>query len=337
MQRIVYSSRGGLEVVNIVEGTVPSPQRGEILIEVHRAGINFADLMMRQGLYGGAPDFPFTPGYEVAGVVRELGADVTEHVVRDRVVALTNFGGYAEQVVINADRAWSLPDHISFDTGAAMPVTYLTAHHILLHLGNFQPGDTILVHHAAGGVGTATAQLGKTFGAGAIYGTSSDSKANFIRSHGMIHISRSRDFVKIVKDEIGGVHHALDPVGGKHMMQSYRALRSGGRLYVFGASSAVSGQKRSLWSALRMWYSTPRFDALRMMKSNKSVFGVHIGMWEDEAIMHNQMVTLAKMLAEQTINPVIDSVFRFEETAAAQKHIHDRRNCGKVLLDFSPR
>lgn len=336
MRRVVYTRRGGLEAIGIVEEDEPIPGKGQIRIEVHRAGINFADLMMRQGLYGAAPDFPFTPGYEVSGIVSELGQGVTAHAVGDRVVAMTGFGGYAEQVVTDSDRVWALPEHISFDAGAAMPVTYLTAYHMLVHLGNFQPGDSILVHHAAGGVGTATAQLGKALKAGAIYGTASDGKADFVREHGMIHISRSQDFVQIVKDEVGGVHHALDPVGGKHLMDSYRALRSGGRLYVFGASSAVSGEKRSLWAALKMWRTMPRFDPLRMMNSNKAVFGVHMGMWKDEAVMRAQMEALATMLSIGVIDPIVDSVYRFEQVADAQKHIHDRGNRGKVLLDFSP-
>ena len=337
MKRVVYARRGGLEAIEIIEDEVPNPSAGQVLIEVHRAGINFADLMMRQGLYGGAPDFPFTPGYEISGIVRELGPEVTSLAIGDRVVAFTGFGGYAEQVVVDVERVWPLPEDVSFDAAAAMPVTYLTAHHMLVHLGNFKPGDTILVHHAAGGVGTATAQLAKALDAGAVYGTASANKADFVGRHGMIHIPRGEDFVNRIKKEVGGVHHALDPVGGKHVMDSYRALRNGGRLYVFGASSAVNGPKRSMWTAFKMWRSTPQFNPLKMMNSNKSVFGVHMGQWKDEDVIREQMVSLSKMLELGLIDPVIDSVYRFEDVAKAQKHIHDRGNRGKVLLDFSPK
>ncbi|MEE2758364.1 MAG: zinc-binding dehydrogenase [Candidatus Thermoplasmatota archaeon] len=336
MKRIVYAKRGGLEAIEIIDEENPVPNKNEILIRVHRAGINFADLMMRQGLYGAAPDFPFTPGYEVSGIVLEIGSDVDSHTVGDRVVALTGFGGYAEQVVVSHERAWKLPDSVSFDAAAAMPVTYLTSHHMLVHLGNFREGDSVLVHHAAGGVGTATAQIVKALNGGVIYGTSSPEKAEFVEKQGMIHIPRGDDFVKRIKSEIGGVHHALDPVGGKHVMESYKALKNGGRLYVFGASSAVKGTKRSLWTAIKMWRTTPRFDPIRMMNSNKSVFGIHMGMWEDENIAREQMLALAKMLEQGLIDPVIDSVYRFEDVADAQQHIHDRGNRGKVLLDFSP-
>lgn len=337
MKRIVYSKRGGLEAIEIIDEKSPEPGKDEVMIEVHRAGINFADLMMRQGLYGAAPDFPFTPGYEVSGVIRAIGSDVERHNVGDRVVALTGFGGYAEQVVVSGERAWTLPDNVSFDAAAAMPVTYLTAHHMLVHLGNFREGDSVLVHHAAGGVGTATAQIVKALNGGRIYGTASAEKANFVKKMGMIHIPRGENFVQRIKAESDGVHHALDPVGGKHVMESYKALRNGGRLYVFGASSAVKGPKRSLWTAIKMWRTTPRFDPIRMMNSNKSVYGVHMGMWKDEEIAREQMVALASMLEKGQIDPVIDSVYRFEDVAKAQQHIHNRGNRGKVLLDFSPR
>ncbi|MDP6888850.1 MAG: zinc-binding dehydrogenase [Candidatus Thalassarchaeaceae archaeon] len=337
MKRVVYRKKGGLDAIDIIEEDAPVPSAQQVAVEVHRAGINFADLMMRQGLYGAAPDFPFTPGYEISGVVRELGGGVSDFAIGDRVVALTGFGGYAEQVVVDANRVWPLPDNVSFDAAAAMPVTYLTAHHMLVYLGNFKPGDTILVHHAAGGVGTATAQLAKALEAGKVYGTASANKSAFVEEQGMIHIPRGEDFVKRIKHEIGGVHHALDPVGGKNVMDSYKALRNGGRLYVFGASSAVKGPKRSLLKALNMWRTTPKFDPIRMMNSNKSVFGVHMGMWKDEEVVKQQMVSLAKMLENGLIDPVIDSIYRFEQVAEAQKHIHNRGNRGKVLLDFSPK
>ena len=337
MKRIVYTKRGGLEAIEIIDEKSPEPGNNEVMIEVHRAGINFADLMMRQGLYGAAPDFPFTPGYEVSGVIRAIGSDVERHNVGDRVVALTGFGGYAEQVVVSEERAWTLPDNVSFDAAAAMPVTYLTAHHMLVHLGNFREGDSVLVHHAAGGVGTATAQIVKALKGGRIYGTASVEKADFVEEMGMIHIPRGEDFVQLIKGESDGVHHALDPVGGKHVMESYKALRNGGRLYVFGASSAVKGPKRSLWTAIKMWRTTPRFDPIRMMNSNKSVYGVHMGMWKDEEIAREQMIALASMLEKGQIDPVIDSVYRFEDVAKAQQYIHNRGNRGKVLLDFSPR
>ncbi|MBO58445.1 MAG: alcohol dehydrogenase [Euryarchaeota archaeon] len=339
MRRIVYTKKGGLDSIDIIEDKTPKLSPNEVLIQVHRAGINFADLMMRQGLYGAAPNFPFTPGYEIAGVIIGLGKDVSKFSEGDRVVSLCGFGGYSEQIAVSDDRTFLLPDEVSFDTAAAMPVTYATAYHMLKHLGNFQKGDSILVHHAAGGVGTAAAQIGRHLGASKIIGTSSAEKSDFVREMGMIHVDREKeDFVLVCKKETDGdgVHHALDPVGGNHLMRSYKSLRSGGRLYCFGASSAVKGSKRSLISAIKMWKSTPKFDPLRMMNSNKAVFGVHLGTWKDQEILAQHMIELEKLLREGGINPIVDKVFRFEDVSKAQKYIHDRKNKGKVLLDFSP-
>ena len=174
---------------------------------------------------------------------------------------------------------------------------------------------------------------------GRIHGTASTGKADFVRSLGMRFIDReSEDFVEVCKRETDGlgVHHALDPVGGKHMMRSYKALRSGGRLYAFGGSAAVKGSRRSMVTALRMVLTTPKFNPFKMMNSNKAVFGVHMGTWKDEAVLKMQVMALVEMLEDGQISPIVDKVFRFEQVAAAQQYMHDRKNRGKVLLDFSP-
>tara|TARA_B100000287_G_scaffold268813_2_gene252919 strand:+ start:1591 stop:2607 length:1017 start_codon:yes stop_codon:yes gene_type:complete len=338
MRKVVYPKIGGVESIQIVEVEDPVPESGELCVRVHRAGINFADLMMRQGLYGSNPDFPFTPGYETSGEVIGIGDDVNGFEIGDRVLAMTGFGGYSEKVALDANRVIKLPDSISFDQAAAIPVTYGTAYHMLAYLGNLSKGDSVLVHHAAGGVGTAVAQLCKSFGATRIFGTASDSKKDFVESLGMRFISRkSEDFVDICKRETDGkgVHHAVDPVGGSHLMRSYKALRSGGKLYYFGASSAVKGEKRSRMTALKMWASTPRFDPIRMMGSNKAIFGVHMGLLDDDRIFKGHLEALSRMLSDGEIDPIIDSVWRFEKVSDAQLHIHNRGNKGKVLLDFS--
>ena len=335
---MVYPRVGGVDSIRIVEDSDPVAGPGQVRVRVHRAGINFADLMMRQGLYGSNPEYPFPPGYEAAGEVMGVGEGVTGLGPGDRVLAMPGIGGYSEQVVLDARRAIPLPDSLSFDQAAAIPVTYGAANHMLVHLGNLARGATVLVHHAAGGVGTAVAQICKAFGASLIVGTASAPKREFVESLGMRFVDReSEDFGEVCKGATGGkgVHHAIDPVGGSHVMRSYKALRRGGKLYYFGASAAVKGDKRSTLTALRMWASTPRFDPLKMMSSNKAVFGVHMGLLDDESVFRGHLDALSGMLLKGQIDPVIDSVWRFEQVAEAQKHIHDRKNRGKVLLDFS--
>ena len=312
---------------------------GEAVISVHRAGINFADLMMRLGLYDAAPDFPFTPGYEVSGVIKELGEGSEGFDIGQRVVALPRFGGYSEQVVVRPEQMLPLDPETGFEAAAAMPVIYVTAFHMLVHLGNIQPGDTLLVHHAAGGVGTAVAQIARAYEAGTIFGVASSPKREFVEAQGMRFIDRKgEDFVKVVKRETGGagVHHALDPVGGPHLMRSYKALRQGGRLFVFGGSTFAPGASLSRLRAMMEYIRTPKFAPLRMMASNKAVIGVHVGRFKDTELLKRELLMLLGMLGTRRIAPVVDRVFRFEDVIEAHHYIHARKNRGKVLLDFSP-
>ena len=339
MKKVIYPKIGGTDSIQIVEEKLDLPKENQVKVRVHRAGINFADLMMRQGLYGSNPDFPFTPGYEASGEIIDLGKEITNLQLGQRVIAMTGFGGYSEEVIVDSNRVVPIPDNISFDQAAAMPVTYGTAYHMLVHLGGLKKGDSVLIHHAAGGVGTAAAQICQAYGAGLIIGTASESKKEFVESLGMRFVNRDKeDFVKVCKDMTNGkgVHQAIDPVAGKHLMRSYNALRNGGKLHCFGASSAVPNQKRSIIAAIRMWINTPKFDPMKMMNSNKSLFGVHMGRLEDEDIFANHLAELGELMNQGKINPIIDSVWRFEKVADAQMHMHNRKNKGKVLLDFSP-
>ncbi len=339
VKRIVYSKIGGPESIEIIDEELGKPNNNQVKVRVYRAGINFADLMMRQGLYGSNPDFPFTPGYETSGIIIETGDEVKKLEVGERVIAMTGFGGYAEEVIVDSSRIIPIPDEISFDQAAAMPVTYGTAYHMLVFLGRMKKDDSILIHHAAGGVGTAAAQICNSIGAKVIIGTASESKKEFVESLGMRFVDReNEDFVKVCKELTGGkgVHQAIDPVAGKHLMRSYNSLRNGGKLHCFGASSAVPKEKRSIFAALKMVLNTPKFNPMKMMNSNKAVFGVHMGRMDDEEIFRNHLEELGKLLQNGEINPIIDSVWRFEEVVEAQKHMHNRKNRGKVLLDFSP-
>ena len=339
MKKVIYPKVGGVDSIEILDVEEPRASEGEVVVRIHRAGINFADLMMRQGLYGSNPDFPFTPGYEASGVIISLGKGVKGLELGDRVLAMTGFGGYSEKVSIPSSRVFKLPDSVTFDQAAAIPVTYGTAYHMLFHLGRISPGDSVLIHHAAGGVGTAVAQLCKVAGASIVIGTASAPKKEFVESIGVKFVDReTEDFVKICKDMTGGkgVHHAIDPVGGKNLMRSYKATRRGGKVYFFGASSAVKGDKRSIISAFRMWLNTPKFNPIKMMSSNKAIFGVHMGLLDDNSIFEGHLSALSKMLEDNEIDPIIDSICRFERVSEAQKHMHDRKNRGKILLDFSP-
>ena len=157
--RVVITKPGGPKVLDIQEISIPEPKSNEICIAVHYAGINFADTLMRLGFYQPRPPFPFTPGYEVSGVVHSIGSGVEGFEVGQRVVGLMRTGGQASHVIADASRTLPIPDEISLESAASMPVTYITAHHMLHHLGNLKSTDSVLIHGGGGGVGTAALQL----------------------------------------------------------------------------------------------------------------------------------------------------------------------------------
>ena len=324
MKQVVIPRYGPPDVLTVREAPEPPVTPGTVRIRVHAAGINFSDLLARQGLYPGAPKPPAVMGYEVAGE-RDGG---------EKVVALTRFGGQSEVVVVPAANVFPLPSGWSFEEGAAFPVVYLTAHHMLTRVAAAQKGESVLVHAAAGGVGLAVAELGKLLGLRVI-GLASKSKHDILRSYGVEPLDRSdpewpRAVRRLLPD---GVDIVLDAVGGDSWRYGYHLLAPVGRLVCYGAQEmATAGGRnfvRTAWKALR-W---PRFGLLGMMSQNRAVMGVNIGnMWEAAHIIRPQMEALLRLAADGKIHPRVDRVFKFEDAAAAHQYIHERRNVGKVLL-----
>ena len=335
---VEITKAGSPSVLNIKKIEIPSPNEGEVCIEVHYAGINFADTLMRLGLYQPRPPFPFTPGYEVSGVIHSLGSGVTEFEVGQRVVAAMPTGGQCSHISVKTSRVIVIPDEMGLDEAAAMPVTYLTAHHMLHYLGHLKKGETVLIHGGAGGVGTAALQLCQWAGIEQVWATASGHKGDIIKSFGGIPIDRhNQDFTKIVKEATDGrgVDHILDPIGGENLTRSLSCLAEGGKLYTYGLSSAAPSSKRSLLKAFFALRKTPKFDALRLMTRNRGVFGVHMGTWKDEEAISQQLDRIMTGVKEGHLKPVIDSVFDAKDVAKAHQHIHDAKNIGKVLLRFS--
>ena len=272
--RVVITKAGGPNVLDIQEIPIPEPAEHEVCIAVHYAGINFADTLMRLGFYQPRPPFPFTPGYEVSGVVHALGKDVEGFELGQRVVGLMRTGGQASHVLTDASRTLPIPDEISLEAAASMPVTYITAHHMLHHLGNLKPTDSVLIHGGGGGVGTAALQLCQWVGVTNVWSTASAGKADIIRSYDAVAIDRhNENFVEIVRSQTNGrgVDHVLDPIGGEHLKRSLSVLAQGGKLYTYGMSSAAPSSKRSLWKALKALRSRPRFDPMLMMSRNQDI------------------------------------------------------------------
>lgn len=307
---------------------------GEIAIAVEAAGVNFADIMARMGLYPDAPPLPCVVGYEVSGTVTAVGKGVERFSGGERVLAMTRFGGYSDKICVPEIQAEVLPDDLSFVDGAAIPVNYLTAWLMLVKLGNVSAGDRVLVHAAAGGVGQAAIQICKWRGA-TVIGTASASKHERLKAMGVEHVIdyRNEDFEAVVRERVGTVDIALDAVGGESFAKSYRVLGSLGRLFAFGVSSFAPGRTRSILSALNQFVRMPRFAPVSLMNDNRGVFGVNLGhLWDDIGRLRPMLSAITERVAGGDFAPVVDKTFSFADAADAHTYIQERKNFGKVVL-----
>ncbi len=335
MKAVIVTKHGDPDKMEIQDVSMPIPGPNEICIKVSKAGINFADILSRMGLYPGAPKPPFTPGMEVSGTIHELGPDVEDFEVGDRVVGSGTSGGYAEYTVSNCKGVFKIPKDVSFEVAASFPAVYLTSYLMIIHPGDLQPGESILIHGAAGGVGLASIELAKIAGAKTIFGTCSPSKHEFIQERGVLPVDKDNFLAEIMQwTDDKGVDLVLDPIGGEHLMQSYRCLGSGGRVCSFGISDMAPGKKRSHWHRIKSWLSFPKFDPLKMMTSNRGVFGIHLGRWKNWEHLDKARKDLMGWISEGKISPHVDKVFPSEKVSDAHHYIQDRKNIGKVLLDF---
>jgi NADPH:quinone reductase-like Zn-dependent oxidoreductase len=336
MQQVWITRYGPPEVLELREAATPHPPPGEVLIKVAAAGINFADIMARLGLYPDAPKPPCVVGYEVAGEIAAVGSSVAPFKAGDKVIALTRFGGYASHVSVRPEQVFALPPGLDFAQGAALPVTYLTAYQLVVAMGRLRAGETVLVHSAAGGLGLSALNLATIIGAKVI-GVASATKHDFLRQRGVFGLidSRATDLVDRVKQltKGRGVDLALDARGGRSWRDSYDCLAPTGRLAVFGLATAVGGGR---WvGTARALFGVPwlRFNPLRLMNDNRGVFGVNLGhLWDQHEMIREWMSQLLAWQAEGKITPVIDRSFSFAEAPAAHRHIESRGNIGKVLL-----
>ena len=330
MRAVVITKHGGPPVLQVQERPDPELGPGQVRISVAAAGVNFADVMARMGLYADAPKPPCVIGYEVAGTILELGEGVQGLSHGQRVVAGTKFGGYASQVVVGAGDIVALPDELTFEQGAAIPVNYTTAWAGLVGYGSLQPGERVLIHSAGGGVGIAATQIAKRVGA-EVYGTASPGKHERIRELGVDH---ALDYTKAGwENGLPKFDVILDAIGGRSFRRSYSLLRPGGRLVAFGASAVVSGQRRNLITALRTVVRMPRFNMLKQMSESKAVIGLNmLSLWKDRETLEPWIAPLRELLADGTVRPVVAGDFSFEEAGEAHTMLTERRNVGKVVL-----
>jgi len=336
MKQLVIPRYGPPEVLAIREAPDPPVAPGTVRIRVRAAGLNFSDLLARQGLYPDAPKPPCVMGYEVAGVVDAVGSGVTDVRAGDRVMAMTRFGGQSEVVVVPRAMVFPLVDGWTMEEGAALPVVYLTAHHLLVRVAGVRPGESIMVHSAAGGVGLAVAEVARIFGARVI-GLASSSKHEYLRSQGVEPVDRADprwpEAVRRLAPK--GVDIVLDPVGGDSWRAGYALLAPAGRLICFGASELSSGLTRNLARVVWHFLRWPRFGPMMLMNDNRAVAGVNLGhLWSIADVLEPQMQALLTFARDGRVKPRVDRAFPVEEAASAHRYLHERRNIGKVVLTF---
>jgi len=332
---------GGPEGFEVLERPDPAVGAGEVRIAVRAAGLNFADTMARVGLYPAAPKPPCVLGYEVAGEVETIGEGVSGLTVGQRVMAGTQFGGQAELAVAQARDVMPMPEHLSFEEGAAFCVNYGTAYAALMIMGGLREGNRVLIHAAAGGVGIAATQIARNVGA-EIFGTASAAKHDAIKAQGVDHPIdyRNQDFKAEIRRMTNGegVDVILDPMGPTSFRKDYRVLRPGGRLIMCGLSEAMNENGRdlraTLRSVLRMPTSTmPWWHAGRPLNQNRGVFGLNLlSWWRREGGMDRITAPLLSDLNRKQLMPVVARSYPFEQAGDAHRYLAERRNIGKVVL-----
>jgi NADPH2:quinone reductase len=312
----------GPESIEVAEVDDPRPSGDQALLDVHVAGVTFPDVLLTRGEYQYKPDLPFVPGSEVAGVVR-TAPDGSHVRSGDRVAAFCGYGGFAELAAVKADAVFPLPDHISFSAGAALPMNYLTVEFGLKRRGRLRSSETVLVHGAAGGIGTAAIQVAKAFGARVIAVVSSDAKATVASKAGADEVVRVDDFLTATRDLTGGagIDVVVDPVGGDRFLDSLRSLAPEGRLLVLG----FTGRE------------IPTVKVNRLLFNNIEVVGVGWGGFSlgKAGYLQEQWTSLLPHLESGAIDPPLGNSYTLDRAGEALKELDERRAAGKVTLDIA--
>lgn len=336
MRQVVTTRNGGIEVLKVEDAPDPQPGADELVVRVKAAGLNFADILARQGLYPDGPSKPCVMGYEVSGVVESVGENVDQSLIGRPVVAMTRFGGQSEKVCVQEKQLFDKPESLTFEQTAAIPVNYLTAYALLVVMGGLRKGESILIHNAGGGVGLAALDIAKKVGA-VTYGTASPTKHDFLRARGLDHAIdyRTQDWLPVLKKLTNGrgVELVIDPIGGSHWKKSYKALRHTGRLGMFGVSSASANGPLGKLRLLKAAIQTPWFHPFALLNSNRGVFGLNLGhMWHEPEKVGEWVEAIINGINEGWIRPHVDRTFSFEQAGEAHAYMESRKNIGKVVL-----
>jgi NADPH:quinone reductase-like Zn-dependent oxidoreductase len=337
MRAVWITSSAGPAGLEVRESPDPEPGPGQVRIRVRAAGLCFAEVMAAQGLYPDRPKLPCVMGYEAAGVIDKAGDGVAADLVGSRVVALTRYGGHSDVVCVPAEQAVPIPEGKDFAEAAALPVNYLTAYHMLFRVACLRPGERVLVHMAAGGVGTAVLQLCRTVDGVVTFGTASAAKHEALRAEGCTHPIdyRTTDYAAEVRRLTNGegVDVVLDPLGGADWRKGLKLLRPVGRLVAYGFANLASGQRRNPLHVASRVAGIPLLTPLQLMNTNRTVSGVHIGrLWDQLPMLSQELGEVLALWEAGRFTPRIDATYPFDQAAEAHGRILSRQNTGKIVL-----
>ncbi len=322
MRAVLCQGWGGPEFLKLLDVPSPPVGPGQVRLTVAAAGLNFADTLMIAGKYQEKPAFPFSPGLEVAGTVEEVGPGVTGLVPGQRVAAVLDHGGFAEQAVARVEDVFPIPDAMDFAIAAGFPIAYGTSHIALWNRAHLQAGETLLVHGAAGGVGLTAVEIGKALGATVIASAQGAERLAVAAAHGADHLidTQSQDIRERVRalTDGRGVDVVFDPVGGENFDKSLRSIAWGARLLVIGFASG----------------STPQIPANLLLVKNCSAIGLYWGSYRRQApqLVSESFRALFSWFEEGKLKPLVSQQFPLDRAAEALTLLANRRATGKLVL-----
>jgi len=332
MRRAWIEKTGNAKTLTLkTESDIDELSDDEVLIDVHFSGLNFADIMMRLGLYPDAPKCPFVPGYEVSGIIKRTGSAVRGFQTGDSVVAGTQFGGYSSQIKVPQDLVFKLPPQLSLAEGAALPVNWITAHAALVDMGRVRKGDRVLVDSATGGVGTIALQMLKKMQANVVGLTSSESKLDYIRRLGAeamtvqeFNANRSLNSFDLI----------LNSQGGGTVRDHYNRLSPTGRVIAFGMSLGIKNGRRDYLALIKTVATMPKFSLISMFDKNRGVYALNALKLLQDPVYRKSLGHKWSEIDELGIKPHVDRVFEAEKVNEALAFLESKKAVGKVLLSW---
>ncbi len=335
MRAVLLRRPGPPQNLRLEETPDPVARPGEVLLQNKAAGVNFADVLARQGLYPDAPERPFIPGFESSGEILAMGEGVSGFRVGQRVLAFHTSGGYAERVSAPAANVIPIPDSLGSQSAVVLPLNYGTAFVALYRTGPVEPGMRVFLHAAAGGVGLAVIDLARRAGLEVVGAASSHFKRERLQAEGVKHVVDSRKarvdrVARNIYGKGGGFDIVIDSIGGRSIGEGLRSLNPGGRLVSCGVARLSKG---GLLGALKLWLTTPRLDALRLLRQSRGFYGLNLApLMRDQPLARKVLEELVRWTAMGEIHPEPGRVMPLAEAGAAHHLLERRRNVGKIVL-----